>query len=95
MTQPHFRMAQPRVIFIHWLYFAKLKYFAIADTAQLVEHLTDDLEITGLKPLYATVFPQTIFACRHTSLQMETNKKNDWSVTNQIEYTGLRKDSYL
>ena len=29
------------------------------------------------------------------SLQVKTNSQNDWSVTNQIEYTGLRQDSYL
>ena len=29
------------------------------------------------------------------SLQVKTNSQNDWSVTNQIGYTGLRQDSYL
>ena len=29
------------------------------------------------------------------SLQVKTNRHFDWSVTNQIEYTGLREDSYL
>ena len=28
-------------------------------------------------------------------LQVKTNSQNDWSVTNQIGYTGLRQDSYL
>ena len=26
---------------------------------------------------------------------MKTHRQNDWSVTNQIEYTGFRQDSYL
>ena len=39
--------------------------------------------------------PQTIFACWHTSLQMETNNKNDWEVRNKIKYTCLRLDSDL
>ena len=34
-----------------------------------------------------------LFASR--SLQVKTNSQNDWSVTNQIGYTGLRQDSYL
>ena len=31
----------------------------------------------------------------YRSLQTKTNSQNDWSVTNQIGYTGLRQDSYL
>ena len=29
------------------------------------------------------------------SLQLKTNSQNDWSVTNQIGYTGFRQYSYL
>ena len=29
------------------------------------------------------------------SLQVKTNSQNDWSVTNQLGYNGLRQDSYL
>ena len=48
MMQPRFRMAHPRVIFIHCIYLAKLdKEFETADTAQLVEFWTGDLEIAG------------------------------------------------
>ena len=36
-----------------------------------------------------------MFACWYTSLQVETRIQNDWSVTNQIEYTGFRQDSYF
>ena len=36
-----------------------------------------------------------MFACLHTSLQVKTRYQNDWSVTNQIEYTGLIQDSYI
>ena len=31
----------------------------------------------------------------YTSLQVKTHNQNEWSVTNQIEYTGFRQDSYL
>ena len=31
----------------------------------------------------------------YVSLQVKTNNQNEWIVTNQIEYTGLRQDSYL
>ena len=34
-----------------------------------------------------------LFSC--ASLQVKTNNQNEWRVTNQIEYTGLRQDSYL
>ena len=34
-------------------------------------------------------------ACTCTSLQVKTHSQNDWSVTNQIEYTGLRQDFYI
>ena len=30
-----------------------------------------------------------------TSLQVKTHNQNEWSVTNQIVYTGLRQDYYL
>ena len=33
--------------------------------------------------------------CWHTSLQVKAHNQNDRSVTNQIEYTDLRTDSYL
>ena len=29
----------------------------------------------------------------YTSLQVKTHNQNEWNVTNQIEYTGLRQDS--
>ena len=31
----------------------------------------------------------------YTSLQVKTHNQNEWSVTNQIGYTGFRRDSYL
>ena len=31
----------------------------------------------------------------YTSLQVKTHSMYDWSVMNQIEYTGFRQDSYL
>ena len=40
-------------------------------------------------------FLPTMFACLHTSVQVKTHTQNEWSVTNQIEYTGFRQDSYL
>ena len=31
----------------------------------------------------------------YTSLQVKTHNQNEWSVTNQIEYTGFRQDSFV
>ena len=46
MTQPHFRRAQPSLIFIHCLYLAKLNpVIHIGAIAQMVERQNDDLEI--------------------------------------------------
>ena len=46
MTQPRFRRAQPRLIFIHCLYLAKLNpVLCIGAIAQMVERRNDDLEI--------------------------------------------------
>ena len=39
----------------------------------------------------APPFLPTMFACWHTSLQMETHNQNDRSVIIQIEYSGLDK----
>ena len=68
-----FHMAQPHVIFMHCLYLAKLNpVLRIGRVAQLEEHWTDDLEIAGSSPLYATIFLPAMFACWHTSLQVES-----------------------
>ena len=46
MTQPRFRRAQPRLIFMHCLYLAKLNpVLRIGATVQMVERRSDDLEI--------------------------------------------------
>ena len=46
MTQPRFRRAQPRLIFIHCLYLAKLNpAHRIGAIAQMVERRNDDLGI--------------------------------------------------
>ena len=46
MTQPRFRRAQPRLIFIHYLYLAKLNpVLRIGAMAKMVERRNDDLEI--------------------------------------------------
>ena len=48
MIQHRFRLAQPRVIFIHCLYLAMLNpLLHIGYVAQMVEHRNDDLEIAG------------------------------------------------
>ena len=52
-------------------------------------------KVAGSSPLWAAVFLSIIFACWNTSSQVNTHYQNDWSVSNQIEYTGLRQDSYL
>ena len=45
MTQPRFRWAQPRLIFIHCLYLAKLNpVLRIGTIAHMVERRNDDLE---------------------------------------------------
>ena len=90
-----FSHAQPRVIFIHCLYLVMFNpALHIGDRAQKTERWTDVLEIAGSRPLYATILLPTMFvAWWHTSLQMESHRKNDLS--NPIDYTGLRQDSYL
>ena len=46
MTQSRFRRAQPRLIFIHCLYLAKLiPVHRISAIAQMIERRNDDLEI--------------------------------------------------
>ena len=72
----------PFVKFLQFLYTAyiwqnKIQCSVSTNTAQLVERLDDDLEIVGSSPLYATSFPQMMFAYWHTSLQVETHNKND------------------
>ena len=45
MTQPRFRRAHPRLIFINCLYLAQLNpVLRIGSKAQMVEHRNDDLE---------------------------------------------------
>ena len=77
MTQPRFRRAQPRLIFINCLYLAKLNpVLRIGAIAQMVERRNDDLEIAdnaGSSSVYATIFLPPTFACSHTSLQAETH----------------------
>ena len=76
MKQPRFRMVQPRLIFIHFLYSAKLyPVLRIGVIAYMVERRDDDLEIAGhgSSPLHATIFLPTMIACWHTSLQVETH----------------------
>ena len=77
MTQPRFRMVLPRLIFIHCLYLAKLTPVLRIDViAQMVERRNDDLEIAGqcwFEPAACHYFLSTMFACCHTSLQVETN----------------------
>ena len=71
-------MAQPGVILIHYLYLAKLNLvLSIGCLAQFVEHWTDDVEIAGSNPLYATIFLTTMFTCLHKPLQVDTHNKND------------------
>ena len=69
MTQPHFRWAQPRLIFIHCLYLAKLNpVLRIGAIAQMVERRNDDLEIAEqcwFEPSPCHYFFPTMFACLH------------------------------
>ena len=51
MTQPRFRTAQPRVIFIHCLYLAKLNpALRIGDIDQLVERRNDESRDCWFEP---------------------------------------------
>ena len=51
-------------------------------------------KIAGSLQLCATIFLPTKLSdwhtCTCTSLQLKTPNQNDWSVKNQMEYTGLR-----
>ena len=48
MTQPRFRMPQPRLTFNHCLYLAKLNpVLRIGVIAQMVERRNDHIEIAG------------------------------------------------
>ena len=64
-----------------------------ADIAQFGKRKVCNPKVAGSSPLCATIFLPTMFVCRH--VQVKTHNQNDSSVTNQIEYTGLRQDSYL
>ena len=98
MTQPRFRWAQPRLISIHCLYLAKLNpVLRIGAIAQMVERRNDDLEIAEqcwFEPALCHYFSSNnvrLFAYVFTGWDPQL----EWSVTNQIEYTGFRQDSYL
>ena len=78
MTQPRFHREQPRLIFIHCLYLAKLNPVPrIGAIAQIVERRNNDLEIAEqcwFEPALCSYFSSdTMFACFHTSLQAETH----------------------
>ena len=76
MTQSRFHRAQPRLIFIHYLYLAKLNpVLRIGAIAQMLERRNDDLEIAEqcwFLPALCHFFLPTMCACLHTSLQAET-----------------------
>ena len=55
-----------------------------------------DPKVAGSSPVWTTIFSSNnVRLLASWSLQVKTNSQNDWSVTNQIGYTGLRQDSYL
>ena len=55
---------QPHVIFIHFLYLAKINpVLRICYKAQLVDRLHDDVKVAGSSPLCTTTVLPTKFAC--------------------------------
>ena len=81
MTQPRFRRAQPRLIFIHCLCLAKLNpVLRIGAKAQMVKRRNDDLEIDKqcwFEPAPCHYFSADNVRCLHTSLHAETHNWND------------------
>ena len=67
-------------------------YFVSAVTAQLAERWHDDLETAGSSPLCATIFLPTMYACWHTSLQVETDIK---AILQVLIYKAFYDKSYL
>ena len=61
ITPTCFCIGQPRVIFIHCLYLAKLRLvLSIGDIAQLVKRWNYDLEIAGSSPLYVFILQRSL-----------------------------------
>ena len=48
-----------------------MQYFVLADVAQRVERLDDNLKVAGISPLCAASFIPTQLACWHKYLQLE------------------------
>ena len=74
--QPLFRRTQPRLIFIHCLYLAKLNpVLRIGAIVQMVERRNDDLEIAEHCWFEPALYHYFYFnnVCLHTSLQAETH----------------------
>ena len=46
-------------------------------------------------PVYHYFSSSNVRLLAYPSLQVKTHNQNEWSVTNQIGYTGFRQDSYL
>ena len=67
----------------------------ISRRSQLGTRLDCNPKVAGPRQLCTNIFFSTIFACWHTFSQVKIHNQNEWSVTNQIEYTGFRQDSYL
>ena len=78
---------------LHW----KFKSHSTSpDVAQLGTHLDCNPEVAGSSQTVRHYFsPNNVRLLVYTSLQVKTYSQNDWIVTNQIEYTGFRQDSYL
>ena len=83
------------IMIYHTFHVFEIPLYISADVTQMGKRLNCNLKVTGSSPLCTTIFPQKMFACWHMSLQVKIHNQNDWRVTNQIEYTGLRQDYYL
>ena len=71
-------------------------FFAIMNIFRQFEDRNVVLEVAGSSPLVRHYFSSTnVSLFRYTSIHVKTHNHNDWSMTNQIEFTDLRQDSYL
>ena len=77
------------------LIYVKYRYLHTQKKVQLGERKDFDWNYDGLIPLYAIIFFPFMFSCRHTSLYLNNQGQNDYSMNNQMQYTGLRQGFHL
>ena len=70
-------------------------FYKSADVVQLGKRNFLNQKVAGKNPLCITIFLPIMFACWHVFIQPKVHNRNDWIVTNQIEYTSLIQYFYL